>query len=76
MSDEGNIVAGECTTELPDNTPTFSGGVVVLVKPDHSILVHDADGFLTIAWCSHTPSLTVEVRRRPSPHEMARYSCA
>jgi len=56
------VLAGECTT-------TFTGGrervqrghVVVVVKPDKTVLVHDADGYQPVAWLTRADSVTVEI---------------
>ncbi|QHS17899.1 DUF91 domain-containing protein [haloarchaeon 3A1-DGR] len=55
------VLAGDCTTIL--NGPrerTQRGRVVVVVKPDNTTLVHDADGYQPIEWLTRPDSVTVE----------------
>jgi DNA topoisomerase-1 len=55
------VFAGECTTTYEGRTDrTQRGHVVVLVKPDRTVLVHDADGYQPVAWLTRPDSLTVE----------------
>lgn len=58
---ETHLVAGECTTEFEGRRDHVQRGhVVVLVKPDNTVLVHDADGYQPVAWLTRPESLTVE----------------
>jgi len=62
-SDTGTIrvFAGDCTTTFEgERTRTHRGRVVVVVKPDRTTLVHDADGYQPVAWLTRPDSLTVE----------------
>ena len=55
------VFAGECTTEFEGKRDrTQRGRVVVVVKPDRTTLVHDADGYQPVAWLTRPDSLTVE----------------
>jgi DNA topoisomerase-1 len=61
------VFAGECTTRYErggEGTATRErtrrGHVVVLVKPDRTVLVHDADGYQPVAWLTRPDSLTIE----------------
>lgn len=55
------LFAGECTTTFEGTRErTQRGHVVVLVKPDRTVLVHDADGYQPVAWLTRPDSLTVE----------------
>lgn len=55
------IFAGECTTTFEGTRErTQRGHVVVVVKPDRTVLVHDADGYQPVAWLTRPDSLTVE----------------
>jgi DNA topoisomerase-1 len=58
MTDAMRVFAGECTTTFEDRIQR--GHVVVLVKPDRTVLVHDADGYQPVAWLTRPDSLTVE----------------
>jgi DNA topoisomerase-1 len=61
MSDHLRVFAGECTTVFEGaRDRTQRGRVVVLVKPDRTVLVHDADGYQPVAWLTRPDSLTVE----------------
>ena len=62
-SDTGTIrvFAGDCTITFEgDRDRTQRGRVVVVVKPDRTTLVHDADGYQPVAWLTRPDSLTVE----------------
>lgn len=53
MSDDtAYVLAGDCTTRFADGTDDrrTRGSVVVLVKPDDTVLVHDAEGYRPTAW--------------------------
>ena len=53
--------AGECTASFEGTRErTQRGHVVVVVKPDRTVLVHDADGYQPVAWLTRPDSLTVE----------------
>ena len=55
------VFAGDCTTTFEgDRARTQRGQVVVVVKPDRTTLVHDADGYQPVAWLTRPDSLTVE----------------
>lgn len=61
MSEYTHVLAGTCTT-LFDGTGSESeqhGDVVVVVKPDGTTLVHDADGYQPVAWLTRPESVTV-----------------
>ncbi|MFB6108215.1 MAG: Sjogren's syndrome/scleroderma autoantigen 1 family protein [Haloplanus sp.] len=58
MADAIRVLAGECTIETDDRT--HRGRVLVLVKPDRTVLVHDADGYQPVAWLTRADSVTVE----------------
>jgi DNA topoisomerase-1 len=61
MTDVMRVFAGECTTIFEGTRErTQHGHVVVLVKPDRTVLVHDADGYQPVAWLTRPDSLTVE----------------
>ena len=58
MADAIRAFAGDCTVETDDRT--HRGRVLVLVKPDRTVLVHDADGYQPVAWLTRADSVTVE----------------
>ncbi len=55
-------VAGDCTVRERDGTDTRErrGRVVVLVKPDDTVLVHDADGYQPVAWLTRADGVAWE----------------
>jgi len=56
------VLAGECTTTFSGRRErTQRGHVVVVVKPDKTVLVHDAEGYQPIAWLTRADAVTVEV---------------
>jgi DNA topoisomerase-1 len=58
VTDAIRAFAGDCTVETDDRT--HRGRVLVLVKPDRTVLVHDAEGYQPVAWLTRADSLTVE----------------
>jgi DNA topoisomerase-1 len=58
VTDAIRTFAGDCTVETDD--ATYRGRVVVLVKPDRTVLVHDADGYQPVAWLTRADAVTVE----------------
>jgi DNA topoisomerase-1 len=59
--DSTRLFAGDCTTTFEGTRDrTTRGRVVVLVKPDRTVLVHDADGYQPVAWLTRPDSLSVE----------------
>ena len=55
------VLAGDCqVTERGDRTHTHRGHVVVIVKPDNTTLVHDADGYQPVAWLTRPDTVVVE----------------
>jgi DNA topoisomerase-1 len=53
MQDAIRVLAGECAVRYESNGTTerdLRGDVVVVVKPDDTVLVHDADGYQPAAW--------------------------
>ncbi|MDV7350337.1 topoisomerase DNA-binding C4 zinc finger domain-containing protein [Halorubrum distributum] len=55
------VLAGDCVvTDRGDRTRTHRGRVVVLIKPDDTTLVHDADGYQPVAWLTRPESVVVE----------------
>ncbi len=61
MPERLRVLAGDCqVTERGDRTRTHRGRVVVLIKPDDTTLVHDADGYQPVAWLTRPDSVVVE----------------
>ena len=60
MPDTTHLVVGRCTTEFDGTREQRQhGDVLVLVKPDGSVLVHDAAGYQPVAWLTRAESVTV-----------------
>ena len=60
-TDATRVLAGECTTTFEGaRERTLRGHVVVVVKPDNTVLVHDADGYQPVAWLTRADGVTVE----------------
>ena len=58
MPDELRVIAGECTVETSGTrATTHRGNVVVLHKPDDTVLVHDADGYQPVAWLTRAETV-------------------
>jgi DNA topoisomerase-1 len=61
MTDAMRVFAGDCTTTFEGARERVQRGrVVVLVKPDKTVLVHDADGYQPVAWLTRPDALTIE----------------
>ncbi|WP_435196924.1 DUF91 domain-containing protein [Natronomonas sp. EA1] len=56
------LYAGECTATFDDESDGEErhGNLAVLVKPDNTVLVHDASGYQPVAWLTRPTSLVVE----------------
>jgi DNA topoisomerase-1 len=58
MHDEVRVVAGDCTTTVDGrNERRHRGDVLAVVKPDNTVLVHDADGYQPVAWLTRAESV-------------------
>lgn len=55
------VFAGDCTVDYRDGTHTRQerGHVVVLLKPDNTLLVHDPDGYRPVAWLTRPADLSL-----------------
>ena len=61
MADRTRLLAGDCTVSFEGpRERTQRGHVVILVKPDHTVLVHDADGYQPVAWLTRPDGVTIE----------------
>ena len=65
------VLAGDCTVVYDgDDREEHRGRVTVVVKPDNTVLVHDADGYQPVAWltradavaCSRDGAFAVDAR--------------
>lgn len=61
MHDGIHILAGDCTT-ISDGSRSREqrGDVLVVVKPDNTVLVHDAEGYQPVAWLTRPESVAME----------------
>ncbi|MFB6146423.1 MAG: DUF91 domain-containing protein [Halobacteriaceae archaeon] len=60
MQDAVRVLAGECTVTFEDDeTRSLRGEVCVVVKPDDTVLVHDADGYRPAAWLTRADTVRV-----------------
>jgi DNA topoisomerase-1 len=61
MHDGTRVLAGECTT-IADGPREreHRGDVLVIVKPDNTVLVHDSDGYQPVAWLTRAEAVTVD----------------
>lgn len=53
--DSLSVLAGDCLVH--DDDRTHRGEVVVLLKPDNTVLVHDTDGYQPVAWLTRADSV-------------------
>jgi len=61
MHDGTRVMAGECTTVFEGSREREQrGDVLVVVKPDNTVLVHDAEGYQPVAWLTRADSVTVD----------------
>lgn len=58
-SDAIEVLAGDCTVTYDgDEHREERGAVVVLAKPDNTVLVHDRDGYGPVAWLTRADSIS------------------
>jgi DNA topoisomerase-1 len=63
MTDGITVRAGECTTTFDGarvRGHEQRGRMVVVIKPDNTVLVHDADGYQPVAWLTRPESVSVD----------------
>ncbi|WP_324759985.1 DUF91 domain-containing protein [Haloarcula montana] len=61
MHDGTRVMAGQCTTVFEGSREREQrGDVLVVVKPDNTVLVHDAGGYQPVAWLTRAESVAVE----------------
>lgn len=64
MNDEVQVIVGRCTTVFEGQRDrTQHGDAVVVIKPDGTVLVHDARGYQPLAWLTRAQSVTVTSER-------------
>lgn len=69
MDDALRLLAGDCTiTYHGTDTITQRGAVLILVKPDDTVLVHDTTGYQPVAWLTRADA--VRVRRHDTGFEL------
>lgn len=60
MHDGTRVLAGECTTTFEGTREQEQrGDVLVVCKPDNTVLVHDADGYQPVAWLTRADSVSL-----------------
>lgn len=60
MPETAHVIAGRCTAVFEGSEPQEQHGeMVILVKPDNTVLVHDADGYQPVTWLTRPDSVTV-----------------
>lgn len=61
MHDGTRVMAGDCTTVFDGPREREQrGDVLVVVKPDNTVLVHDAEGYQPVAWLTRADSVAIE----------------
>lgn len=64
MPEQVHVIAGRCSTNYDGSRETTQHGhVLVVVKPDNTVLVHDADGYQPVAWLTRPDNVTVTDER-------------
>ena len=64
MPETAHVIAGRCTTVFEGSREQEQhGDMLVLVKPDQTVLVHDADGYQPVAWLTRPETVTVTGER-------------
>ncbi|WP_440007043.1 DUF91 domain-containing protein [Halomicrococcus sp. SG-WS-1] len=62
MPETIRVFAGDCTITFGDDDRRRQRGeVVVLLKPDDTLLVHDVDGYQPVAWLTRADTARAEV---------------
>jgi DNA topoisomerase-1 len=69
MAARTHVIAGRCTTTYDDGTTSDAadrrgheqhGDVVVVCKPDDTVLVHDAEGYQPVAWLTRADRVAID----------------
>ncbi len=62
MEDTIRVIAGRCTVRHEaDETTESEGDVVVLLKPDNTVLVHDTSGYRPAGWLTRADSVQLSL---------------
>lgn len=62
MTELIHVFAGDCTvTYRGDRDRTQRGHVVVVAKPDHTVLVHDVRGYQPVAWLTRAEEVSTDL---------------
>lgn len=58
-TDAFRVLAGDCTVrfENGDDVREERGNLIVFCKPDHTVLVHDRDGYRPVAWLTRADTV-------------------
>jgi len=60
MPETAHVIAGRCTTVFEGTREQEQhGDAIVLVKPDGTVLVHDASGYQPVAWLTRAETVTI-----------------
>jgi len=60
MPEQAHVIAGRCSTVFEGtHEQEHHGEMVVLIKPDSTVLVHDTDGYQPVAWLTRPESVTI-----------------
>ncbi len=60
MPDSARVIAGRCTTVFEGTREQEQhGDMVVLTKPDGTVLIHDSTGYQPVAWLTRAEAVTV-----------------
>lgn len=58
------LIVGDCRIEMTgDAEQTYRGSVVVLLKPDGTVLIHDVAGYKPVAWITRAESVSANDQR-------------
>lgn len=53
------VIAGDCQIEVDvDESLTYRGQVLLIIKPDQTVLVHDIDGYQPVAWMTRAEQIS------------------
>lgn len=69
MQDSIRVFAGQCTvTHVADDRTSQTGEVLVVVKPDNTVLVHDESGYRPAGWLTRAD--TIRLSRKDGALEL------
>ncbi len=59
--DAFSVIAGDCRIELDvEEHHTYRGQVLIVIKPDDTVLVHDVDGYQPVAWITRAERVVID----------------